>query len=216
MTSDMQHQRFAFDTVFGDAGHVVSQPKREKKFYTPEEVEAIRVQARAEGEASATARAQAAQAAAIQQLAEAARQGIGGLTQAIHAHKEQAVRLALACAQKIAAEALERFPHVPLEAALDALSQEIQPATRLVLTVPEADDALRAAAGDAAMMAGFGGQIQFRDNPALPKGAFEVAWPEGRADYNPQTVFDALERTLSEALEAEAYHEARANIAQAS
>lgn len=211
MTSAAQHQRFQFDTVFGDAGHVVSQPKREKKFYTPEEVEAIRQGAYAEGESSAVARAQAAQAAAVQQLAQAAQGGIGGLTQAIHAHKQMTVRLALACAQKIAAEAIERFPHAPLEAALDALAQEIQPAARLMLNVREADDDLKAAAEQAAMMAGFAGQIQFRNTPGLPQGAFEVAWPEGRADYNPQTVFDALERALSEALEAEAYHEARAH-----
>jgi flagellar assembly protein FliH len=204
------HKRFEFGTVFGDAGHIVSQPKREKKHYTPEEVEAIRAAAYAEGEASAAARAQMAQAAAVQQLADAAAAGLNGLTQAVHAHKEQAVRLALACAQKIAAEALEQFPHAALQAALDALAQEIQPAARLLLNAREPDDALKAAAEDAAMMAGFSGQIQFRDHPALPKGAFEIVWPDGRADYNPSLVFEALERTLSEALEAEAYHDARA------
>lgn len=207
------HKRFEFGTVFGDAGHIVSQPKREKKAYTPDEVEAIRRQAFAEGEASATARAQAQTAAAVQQLADAAGAGLGGLTHAIHAHKAQAVRLALVCAQKIAAEALERFPHAPLEAALDALAQEIQPAARLVLFAHPADDALKDAAEAAAQMAGFAGQIQFRDNPALPTGAFEIAWPDGRADYNPQTVFDALDAALSGALEAEAYHEARAHDA---
>ncbi|MDI7775487.1 FliH/SctL family protein [Asticcacaulis sp. EMRT-3] len=211
MTEAVQHKRFDFGTVFDGGGKVVSAPKREKKAYTPEEVEAIRIQAYAEGEASALARAQMAQAAAQQQLADAAQAGLSHITQAVQNHKELAVKLALACAQKIAAEALDRFPQAPLDAALAALGQEIQPATRLVLFARDPDHDLKAAASDAAAMAGFMGQIQFRDNPALPKGAFEVVWPEGRADYDPQTVFATLERALAEALEAEAYHQSRAH-----
>ena len=58
-------------------------------------------------------------------------------------------------------------------------------------------------------MSGFGGAISFRDKPSLPKGAFEVAWSDGRAEFNPQQVFEALERTLTEAMEAEVYHQNR-------
>ena len=104
------HKRFEFGTVFGDGGRIVSAPPpREKKFYTPEEVEEIRKSAQAAGENSALARAQMAQSAALQSLADAAQQGLGGLTDAIHAHKEAAVRLALVCAQKTAADAQTQF-----------------------------------------------------------------------------------------------------------
>jgi flagellar assembly protein FliH len=51
--------------------------------------------------------------------------------------------------------------------------------------------------------------VQFRDNPNLPKGGFEVVWSDGRAEYNPQTVFETLEHALNEALEAEVYHNSR-------
>jgi len=208
------HKRFEFGTVFGDGGRIVSAPPpREKKSYTPEEVEEIRQTAHAAGENSALARAQMAQAAALQSLADAAQQGLGGLTEAIHAHKEAAVRLALVCAQKIAAEALERFPEAPLTAALDALSQEIEPATRLVLFAGNPSDELKAAAEEAAMLAGYIGAVQFRDNPTLPKGGFEVVWSDGRAEYNPQQVFETLEHALNEALEAEAYHQSRTHDA---
>lgn len=204
------HKRFEFGTVFGAGGNVVSKPApAPKKFYTPEEVEEIRQAAQAAGENSALARAQMAQSAALQSLADAAQQGLGSLTDAIHAHKEAAVRLALVCAQKIAAEALERFPEAPLTAALDALSQEIEPATRLVLFASNPSDELKALAEEAVMMAGYIGAVQFRDNPALPKGGFEVMWSDGRAEYNPQTVFEVLEHALNEALEAEAYHQSR-------
>ena len=204
------HKRFEFGTVFGAGGNVVSKPApAAKKFYTPEEVEEIRKAAQAAGENSAMARAQMAQSAALQSLADAAQQGLGGLTDAIHAHKEAAVRLALVCAQKIATEALDRFPEAPLTAALDALGQEIEPATRLILFASNPSDELKTLAEEAAMMAGYTGTVQFRDNPNLPKGGFEVVWSDGRAEYNPQQVFEALEHALNEALEAEVYHNSR-------
>ena len=208
------HKKFEFGTVFGDGGHVVAQPRREKKAFTPEEVEAIRAQAFAEGENSAMARAQMAQAAAIQDLAGSAQQGLSGLTQAIHAHKQASVQLALVCAQKIAAEALDRFPQAPVAAALEALGMEIEKATRLVLLASDPDDAIRAAVEDAAHMAGFAGAIQFRETPQMPKGAFEIVWSDGRASFDPQQVFDALGQALNEALEAEAYHSSRVASSQ--
>ena len=204
------HKKFEFGTVFGDAGQVTHAP-REKRSYTPEEVDAIRAEAHAAGESSALARAQMAQAAAVQALADAAQSGLSGLTDAIHAHKVAAVNLALICAQKIAAEALARFPEAPVTAALDALGQEIEQATRLVLFAREPSDELKAAAQEAAMLAGFGGAIQFRDQPGYPAGAFQAVWSDGRAEFNPEAVFQALERALNEALEAEVFHQKRAH-----
>ncbi|ESQ86014.1 hypothetical protein AEAC466_02175 [Asticcacaulis sp. AC466] len=208
------HKKFEFGTVFGDSGDVVARAAPPpKKFFTPEEVEDVRRTAYAAGESSATARAQMAQAAALQTFSDAAQQGLGGLTEVIREHKAAAVRLALVCAQKIAAEALDRFPGAPLKAALDALGQEIEPATRLVLFTNNASDEVKVAAEEAAMMAGYQNGVQFRDNPTLPKGAFEVVWSDGRAEYNPKSVFEVLERALNEALDAESYHQSRAQAA---
>jgi flagellar assembly protein FliH len=207
--TDAAHQKFEFGTVFGDAGDVVARPAREKRSYTPEEVEILRNNAYAEGEQSALARAQMAQAAAVQQLADAAQMGLSGLTLAIHQHKEASVKLALVCAQKIGVEALARFPEAPVTAALEALGQEIEKATRLVLFANAPSDEIKAAAEDAAALSGFSGAISFRDNPALPHGAFEIAWSDGRAAFDPQQVYDALDHALQEALDAEAYHQSR-------
>ena len=209
MTEHPLHKRLEFGTVFGGDGRVLAEQKREKKFFTPEEVEAVRAQAYRDGEASAIARAQTAQAAAVQALANAAQAGLGQVALAIHTHKEASVQLALVCAQKIAAEALERFPEAPVRAALDALGQEIETATRLVLFAADPNEALQAAASDAATLAGFAGAIQFRDKPAAPAGAFEIMWNDGRAAFDPQAIFDVLQTQLKEALDAEAYHRQR-------
>ena len=209
MTEHVAHKKFEFGTVFGGDGRVLAEQKREKKFFTPEEVEAIRAKAYQDGETNAIARAQAAQAAAVQALADAAQTGLGLMADTIHRHKEASVQLALVCAQKIAAEALERFPDAPLRAALDALGQEIETATRLVLYARDPDEALQTVATEAAIFAGFPGAIQFRERPTSPAGAFEVVWNEGRAEFDPQAVFEVLRTQLQEALEAEAYHRQR-------
>lgn len=214
MTEAATHKKFEFGTVFGGDGGVLAQPKREKRFYTPEEVEDIRAQAYAEGENSAQARAQLAQADAVQALADSAQLGLNGLTQAIFAHKQASVQLALVCAQKIAAEALDRFPEAPVAAALEALGQEIEKATRLVLLTRNADEALKAAAMEASQLSGFAGAIQFRDTPGMAKGAFEVVWSDGRASFDPQQVFDVLGHSLKEALEAEQYHQSRTGVSE--
>ncbi len=212
MTDAVQHKRFEFGTVFGDGGRIVSAPApREKRSYTPEEVEAIRLQAYADGEGSAVAQGQAQQAAALNALAQAAQAGLSGIAEAVHAHKAAAVKLALACAQKIGAEALEQFPQAPLTAALEALGAEIEPAARLVLFCNDPSDELKSAAEQAAAMSGFAGAIQFRTNPALPRGAFEVIWNDGRAEYDPQRIYNTLHTMLNEALEAEKYHQDRIN-----
>ncbi|MGZ3305622.1 MAG: flagellar assembly protein FliH, partial [Asticcacaulis sp.] len=62
-----------------------------------------------------------------------------------------------------------------------------------------------------AMFAGYPGAIQFRDRPAAPAGAFEIVWNDGRAEFDPQAVFDVLQTHLKEALDAEAFHRSRDN-----
>lgn len=200
-----EHKKFDFGTVFGDGGTVREAP-RVKRSYTPEEVEAIRAEAFIEGENSALARTHIANAAAVQALSEAAQHGLAGLTEAIHAHRQSCVELALMCARKIATEALDRFGEAPVQAALSALAQELENTARLVLFAPQMTQTLKDAATDAAHMGGFTGQIVFREDARLPKGAFEVVWSDGRAEFNPQQIEAAITQALNEALEAEAYH----------
>jgi flagellar assembly protein FliH len=201
------HKRFDFGTVFGDDGGVVARPAaREKRYYTPEEVEEIRRKALKDGEASVVARAESARAQAMNQLATVASEGLGLLQELTQMHKEGCVALSLACAKKIAAEALIQFPEAPLKAALQALEAEIDTAARLIITLPESDEALEADAKQAAEMSGFVGNFIFRTAPGKPKGAFEIQWPDGRADYDPERVGQHVEQVLRETLAADVPH----------
>ena len=83
---------FAFDTVFD--GDRVIEPRRVKRVYTAEEVEAARAEAFAEGEASAVARAEAEAAQALRDTAGAAKAALSAL----------AFVSLVACDQKLASQ----------------------------------------------------------------------------------------------------------------
>jgi flagellar assembly protein FliH len=199
------HKKFDFGTVFGDAGQVTRAPIQ-KRSYTPEEVETLRTNAYHDGEQSALARAQLAQAQALQALADAAHHGLSHLQDAIARHKAACAQLALMCAKKISAEALNQFPEAPLKATLEALTHEIDTAPRLVVSVPNPDASLQGAAREAVTLAGFTGAITFRTSTTMPTGAFEVMWPDGRAEFDPERVLNALDTALREALAADQHH----------
>jgi len=196
---------FFFDTVF-DGEHVI-EPVRPKRSYTPEEYEAGRAAAYAEGQASAIARAEGEAARALREIAEAARIALSTLTEIAHEHRSGSARLALAAARKIADAALERFPEAPAEAALDALAREVEAAPRL-LVFAAADDAprLEQALGEAAMRAGYPGQIVMKPEPGRTRAAFLFDWGEGRAAFDPLEAAERVAAALEAALAAEGLH----------
>jgi flagellar assembly protein FliH len=198
--------KFSFDTVFEDDGRVVA-PARPKKTFSVEEVEAIRAEAYAQGEQSAVAIAQQGQALALSDLADAARSALGALAATAHAHRAGSAQLAMAAARKIADAALDRFGQAPLDAALQALSREIEAVPRLVLrAAPDRLEAMRTALVEAAASAGYPGQIVARADPALPLAAFVLDWGDGSAAFDPQQAAARVAQALDTALAAEGLH----------
>lgn len=200
-------RKFAFDTVFDDAGAVAWTPPPTRQSLTNEDVDVIRAQGHAAGERSAVAMAQMAQAAALQQLADAASEALSLLTQAAHEHRRGAAELALAAARRIADAALDRFPEAPVAAALAALSREVDGAARLTLSVGASDEAaVREAVEQAAAAAGFSGRLVLTVDPAAPTAAFSFDWGDGRAAYDPEIAATRVADALEAALAAEGLH----------
>jgi len=199
-------QKFTFDTVFEDSGRVIA-PVRPKKVFTADEVEAIRAECFAEGERSAVALAQQAQAMALQQIAMAAHDALGGLAMVAHEHRTGSARLALAAARKIADAALDRFPEAPAAAALDQLAREIEAVPRLIARCADSQaEAIQAALNEAAHNAGYPGQIVVRADAVLPKAAFVLDWGDGSAAFDPEASAARVSQALEEALAAEGFH----------
>ena len=201
------HPKFNFDTVFGESGGIVSAPTPVKRVYMPDEVEKIRRDAYAEGERSAMVRAEQAQAAALDQIAAAARGALGALTHVAHEHRTASADLALATARVIAGAALEQFPEAPVAAALESLAREVEAVPRLMVrTSPDMVQRTQAALDRTAEACGLTGQIVARADPALPTAAFVFDWGDGKASFDPLEAAERVAAALHNALAADGLH----------
>ena len=199
---------FSFDTEFDASGVVVqaSAFRPVRRAWTPAEVDALLAEARLEARNAALAEAESLQAMAMSAIGQALTAAVPTLTRIAHAHREQSAELALAAARVVAAAALDRFPAGPLQAALEALGQEIDASPRLVIRSGELDETGRARSDQLCADAGFSGVVAFRDDPALPTAAFQLEWADGRAAFEPEAAFARMREALDSALAAEAGH----------
>ena len=205
--TDIPHRKFSFDTVFDDNGGVAYAPPRVKKTFTPEEVEAAKAQAYAEGERSAVARAEQEAAQALAEVAHAVQQAFGTLAHVAHEHREGSAMLALACARKIADAALTHFPEAPVTAALEALAREVESQPRIFVRVsPELEERTQQALENVAAQIGFQGQIVARADGAMAPAAFSFDWGDGRAAFDPDGAAQRVAEALEAAIAAEGLH----------
>lgn len=208
MTQQPLATPFAFDTEFDASGVVVHAAafRPVKRAYAPLEVEAVVAQARLEARNEALAEVASLQAMALSAIGEAASAAVPVLRQVAQAHREQSGELALAAARVVAAAALDRFPAAPLQAALEALAQEIDASPRLVVRTGDLEDDARARIEQLCADAGFSGVVAFRDEPGMAAAAFQLEWADGRAAFDPAAAFARMSEALDSALAAEAGH----------
>lgn len=208
MTAQPASTPFSFDTEFDAAGVVVqaSTFRPIRRAYAPEEVEALLTEARLEARNATLAESESLQARALAAIGEALAAAVPALTRVARTHREQSAELAMAAARVVAAAALDRFPAGPLQAALEALGQEIDSSPRLVIRTGELDDANRARIERLCADAGFSGVVAFREDPDAPPAAFQLEWADGRAAFEPEAAFARMREALDSALAAEAGH----------
>jgi len=198
-------RKFTFDTEFDGAQPASSSTY--KRLFTSDEVAALGVKARAEGEAAAMQSIEAQTARALNELAGAARAALPTLAAAAHQHRVGAAELALACARQIADAACDRFPEAPLQAALAALAREVESTPRLTLRAPAALlERLQSALTETAEAIGYSGQILARADPELPAAAFVLDWGDGSASFDPAGAAQRVAEALEGALAAEGLH----------
>jgi flagellar assembly protein FliH len=200
-------QKFAFDTEFDAAGDVAYVAPRPKRSFTPEEVEQVRQQARAEGERAALNSLTAQQLAAVSEIARACTRALPTLANVAHQHRVGSAELALACGRAIAGAALDRFPEAPVQAALESLAREIEAAPRLIVAAdPQLAEHLQGLLDEAATRAGFTGAVQVRADLALGQHAFTLDFGDGSASFDPAAAAERVTEALRAALAAEGLH----------
>ena len=209
MTHQPLSTPFAFDTEFDASGVVVSAAaafRPIKRAYGPAEVDALVAEARMEARNQALAEVDSIQAMAMSAISQALAAAAPALAQVAQVHRQQSAELALTAARVVAASALDRYPEAPLQAALEALGQEIDASPRLVIRTGDLTEATHARIEQLCADAGFSGVVAFRTEPAMAAAAFQLEWSDGRAAFDPEEAFTRMREALDSALAAEAGH----------
>lgn len=209
MTHQPLSTPFSFDTEFDAAGVVVSAAaafRPMKRAYGPAEVDALVAQARLDARNEALAEVDSIQAMALSAIGQALTTAAPALAQVAQLHRQQAAELALTAARVVSASALDRHPEAPLQAALEALAQEIDASPRLVIRTGDLTEATHARIQQLCADAGFSGIVAFRTEPGMAPAAFQLEWADGRAAFDPAEAFARISEALNSTLAAEAGH----------
>jgi flagellar assembly protein FliH len=201
------HQKFVFDTVFGDEGDVIAHTPRPRRVIPAEEVDALCAEAYARGEQSAVAAAEAVAAQALQQIAAMIGQAMPTLVEVAHDHRVGSAELALAAARKIADAALDQFPEAAVQAALVSLAREVEAVPRLLVHAPaDLAERLQGALETTANAVGYPGQIVVKASAGMGPASFIYDWGDGRAAFDPEAAAARVAEALQTALAAEGLH----------
>ncbi len=195
-------RKYAFDTEFAPDGAIVREaPKR----LDPDEVEAERKVAYASGAQDATAKAEREIAAALEALADAASAVLTRLDAESQAMREEAARVALAAARKIAGAALDAFGEERAIAAIESAMDALRHQPRLVVKLsPEAATLLKPRIDEMVASHAYAGAVLVRTEPNLRKGEVVIDWSDGVIAMNPEDAAVRIEKLVEAALTAPA------------
>jgi len=196
-----QVHKYPFDTEFSPSGEILSDaPKR----LSPEEVEQERAVAYKQGAQDATAEAERQTAAALQALADAASAIRTRLDAESRAMRQEAARVAMAAAHKIAGAALHAFgaerAAAAIEQALDALRHQ----PRLVVKLaPETAETLRPRIEAMCAAHAYAGAVLVRAEAGLKAGEVTIDWSDGVVTMKAKDAAGRIDALIEAALAAE-------------
>jgi flagellar assembly protein FliH len=193
-------RKFAFETEFAPDGAILSAAPQK---LGPDEVEAERASAYQRGAQDAMAQAEREAAAALQALADAASAVLTRLDVESRAMREEAARVALAAARKIAGAALEAFGPERAAAAVEAAMDTLRHQPRLVVKLsPEAAEKLGPRIAEMCETHAYAGAVLVRAQPGLRNGDVVIDWSDGVITMNPDEAAERIEALIEAALAA--------------
>lgn len=197
-------RKYAFETEFTpDGGVVNTAPKK----FEADEVEAERKAAYKRGADDALAAAERQSAAAIQALADKTNTLLSKLESESHAMREEAARIALAAARKIAGAALDAYGAERALTAIEAVMDALRHHPRLVVKLsPEACETLKPRIDEMAEQHGYAGAILVRAQPGMKAGEVSVDWSDGVITMSPDDAAKRIEDLIEAALAAPTTH----------
>lgn len=195
-----QLRKFAFETEFAPDGAIL---RDAAKKITPEEIEAQSALAYQNGRHDAVAQAEREAAAALQALADASSAILTRLDAESRAMREEAARVALIAARKIAGAALDAFGAERAAAAIEAAMDSLRHQPRLVVKLsPEAAEALRPRIAAMCETHAYAGAILVRPEPSMGAGEVSIDWSDGVVTLNSDEATQRINTLLEAALAA--------------
>ncbi len=195
-----QIRRYGFDTEFAPDGAVVREaPKR----LTPEEIAAECAVAYERGKQDAVAQAERKVAAALEALADAASAVLTRLDTESAAMREEAARIALGAARKIAGEALDAFGAERAAAAVEAAMDALRHQPRLLVKLPAADaEVLKQRIAAMCETHAYAGAVLVRAEDSLRTGEVVIDWSDGVVTLSPAEAAERINTLVEAALAA--------------
>jgi flagellar assembly protein FliH len=195
-----QVRKYAFETEFAPDGAIVRDAPRR---ITTEDVDAACAAAYERGKQDAIAQAERQAAAALQALADVASAVLTRLDAESAAMREQAARIALVSARKIAGSALDAFGVERAAAAVEQAMDTLRHAPRLVVKLaPETAEALKPRIGAMCEAHAYGGAVLVRAESGLAAGEVVIDWSDGVVTLDPQDTADRINAIVEAALAA--------------
>ena len=188
-------RKFTFDTEFagGEDRPTEAARARQKKTLTTEELENLQAAARSEGETTAKARAIEDLERTIAALTISVRAALDMSHAEIETVRDEAARLALAMAKKIAPAALAALPAGDVEIALRQAMHQALAEPRITLrAAPAVAEVLEPRLAEIAQQEGYDGRVLVAADPAMTGADCRIEWRGGGAERSEQTIEDAL------------------------
>lgn len=204
MSPDAQPRKFTFDQRF-DAGPAKARASTQaKKFYTPEEVEAVRAKAYSEGKGSLEAVAAQTQGMALSQIAQAAMTALSTMESLAAEARAEAIQIGMTAARRIAESALSRYPLDVIEETISQCLAQAAHEARVVIKVsPDIADALKARIAELADGIGFAGRIVITSDSRLAHADCRLEWTDGGVERDASVIAERIEAVIARFLESD-------------
>ena len=192
--------KFTFDTEFagGEDRRAPTAQARQKQTLTLEELENLKTLARHEGESSAQIRATEALERSLAAMTISVRAALDTSHAEIEALRDEAAKLALAMARKIAPAALAALPAGDVEIALrQAMHQAIAEPRITLRAAPQVIEVLEPRLTDIAHEEGYDGRVLFAADPTMTGADCRIEWRGGGAERSEQTIEEALSALIA-------------------
>ncbi len=199
-TAKNSASKFTFDTEFAGSEdrRAPAAQARQKQTMTIEELDNLKTLARSEGENNAQVRATEALERTIAALTISVRAALDLSRAEIEQVRDDAARLALAMAKKIAPTALAALPAGDVEAALrQAMHQAIAEPRITLRAAPAVTQVLEPRLNDIAHQEGYEGRVLIAADPAMTGADCRIEWRGGGAERSESIIEDALGALIS-------------------